>query len=105
MIQIFGLKIANNRRFAIILKSIPIIFIVTFVWLHITLNYNDINSEKESNLSHKLLKSQKQVINGIHLNNTISDNSLIYKPLDEIKKSIEIINENEIIFNKDIYNT
>jgi hypothetical protein len=78
-----------NRKLLYILKWIPLIIIVLFVWLHLKLNYNESNSDQTLN-SNKL-------INYLNKSHT-SDESV-----NRIKETINEINENQKVLNEEIY--
>jgi len=78
-----------NRKLIYILKWIPLIIIVLFVWLQLRLNYRESNSDQTLN--------SNQLFN--HLNKSyISDESV-----NQIKETINEINEKQKVLNEEIY--
>jgi alpha-1,6-mannosyl-glycoprotein beta-1,2-N-acetylglucosaminyltransferase len=81
-----------NRKLLCILKWIPLIIIVLFVWLHLRLNYHESNSDQTVN-SNKLFNN----INKYNKSHT-SDESV-----NRIKETINEINAKQKVLNEEIY--
>lgn len=92
------MSLSLNRKILVILKSIPFIIIVTFVWFHLKINNNYESNVKTKNTLEDQMKSSLNVFNSTQLSLNVNQ-----KSVKEMREIIENINKNENILNNELF--